>query len=282
MKLYIKLQGLLIAFLWLTYNLIKGKVNTKSRRFDKVKSIRILANGPSLSKELKEMTDNASYDYGMLNHSILTPEFEKFKPSYYFIADPLFFTRDWNSDDKARKKLFNSVSWELVLFIPIEYFDFMKSEIDNKNVTIKTFPKSLPKGFEYPVHIKNFFYKKGWASPTIQNILVGAIYASIMEGYHTIYIYGADHSWLKQISVDDNNQVCQVDKHYYDNDIIKPKPWIKPDGTPFTMSSLLNTLTYTFRSYEELVEFALHIGDIKIFNMTKESFIDSFPRGISG
>ena len=35
-------------------------------------------------------------------------------------------------------------------------------------------------------------------------------------GFKTLNIYGADHSWSEDLRVDNNNRVCKISRHFYD------------------------------------------------------------------
>ena len=148
----------------------------------------------------------------------------------------------------------------------------------NKKVEVKTiyrFPvihRFLPKKLEY------FLYKKGISAPGSQNVLITSIYAMINMGYSKIFLYGADHSWTSQMIVNQSNQVCLSDHHFYDILPSALNPWLKADGSPYKMHEILDDLRRAFYSYHELNSYALYIGAVTIINMTKMSFIDAFEK----
>ena len=268
-----------VFVLWLINSLIKGrlfhKTQSKHNR-ERMDRIRILANGPSLRDEISKLENVAEYDYGMLNDSILTPEFQRFKPKYYFLADPLYFSRDLEANDHRMTKAFNSIDWQITLCVPTSVLNYVKSIINNKNISIVAIPVSIPRIVKIQ-RLRNYAYKKGWACPPVQNVVVSGIYIAIIEGYKTIELYGVGHSWLEQLAVRDDNVVCLKDVHYYNSDV-DMKPWVKVDGGLYKLHEVLRDLAQMFDSYWELRYLANDMGGIKIVNRTKGSWIDTFER----
>ena len=51
--------------------------------------------------------------------------------------------------------------------------------------------------------------------PRPRNVLIPSIMLAINSGYRRVYVAGADHSWLKTLSVDDENRVVSIQPHFY-------------------------------------------------------------------
>ena len=96
-------------------------------------------------------------------------------------------------------------------------------------------------------------------------------------GYNSIFIHGADHSWLKDIYVSQDNKVFLTQKHFYDFHSAKPEVMKKLGKGQRKMHEILEKFVLTFKGYHEINEFA-NRKKIKIFNCTKDSFIDAFER----
>ena len=47
----------------------------------------------------------------------------------------------------------------------------------------------------------------GYARP--RNVMIGAIMGAMQEGFGKIYLAGADHSWTRTLSIDEDNNVCK-------------------------------------------------------------------------
>ena len=52
-----------------------------------------------------------------------------------------------------------------------------------------------------------WLHKRGWVSPNGSNVSIGAIYSAILNGYKEINLLGLEHSWMKDIRVNDKNEV---------------------------------------------------------------------------
>lgn len=240
---------------------------------DRGKPLRILANGPSLKKEVEEIeVDFSEYDYCLVNFSYREPLFERIRPQMYVLADPAFFGDEYREE---AIRCFEEVNWDMFLYIP---YRFRQGIINfaNPHVHLIPFHKGEYKGFKC---IKNYLYKKGLSMPRPQNVLAAAIFNAINAGYKKIELYGVDHSWTKDMWIDDNNRFCGTDPHYYDKkqESIKPTTMKKNDEDS-PLHEKLKSLAIAFESYHKLRKYADYRG-VEILTMTKGSFIDAFERG---
>lgn len=90
-----------------------------------------------------------------------------------------------------------------------------------------------------------------------------AIYLALLEGYKEIRLYGADHNMFLELAVNDLNQLCSLDSHYYD----KEKPQLKPfmncciaEERPFRVHEFLYILFVMFQSHDLLQQFSQYLG----------------------
>ena len=112
--------------------------------------------------------------------------------------------------------------------------------------------------------------------PRPRNVLIPSIMAAIAMGFKEIYLTGADHSWMKTISVNDNNQVVSIQPHFYkDND--KELARVRTDYLHRPLHTILDSFRIAFASYHTIARFAATRG-IRIVNSTPGSYIDAFPR----
>lgn len=251
------------------------KVNYKGKNN---KTVKILANGPSLKKDMDTLLPTD--DILVLNNFFLHENFFIYKPRFYVIVDNMYFEeRFWRGmPDEKIYDIIHRIDWAITFFIPYRYLKYFKSKVKNPNVKIRTiyrYPiihRFLPKPFEY------FLYKKGITAPCSQNVLIPSIYAMINMGYSKIYLYGTDHSWTTQMLVNQSNQVCLSDHHFYDVLSSELTPWLKADGNPYRVHEVLGDLQRAFYGYHELNAYASYIGGVNIINMTELSFIDAFER----
>ena len=122
--------------------------------------------------------------------------------------------------------------------------------------------------------------------PRPHNVLVGSLFLSIRMGYKEVYVYGADHSWLKDIFVAEDNMVYLSQKHFYDNQVDSSDHYAGSNRRPMystdknevrKLHEVLYKFTVTFKSYWELERYASKKA-ISINNCTPNSFIDAFSR----
>lgn len=239
------------------------------------KKLMILANGPSLKKTIETLyIDTEEYDVRVVNDFCRHRIFFSLKPKSYVLADPLFF----NDTPRAKEvmELLNNVSWPMALYIPYACRKKFNGKITNSNIKIILYHSLQYNGWK---KIRNFLYRKGLSMPRPQNVLIPSIFIGINQGYKEIDLYGVEHSWTNEIRVDDKNQVCLVDSHFYDNSKPELKPWHKGSGEPvYKMHEILRDLAWMFDGYHQLQEYA-ESSDCKIVNCTPDSFIDAFKRG---
>ena len=247
------------------------------RKDASLSQVSILANGPTLTDELNLLDGSVDMAYCMVNDAVKTDLFWRFRPRYYVFADPLYFTRNLVSDNNLYIDAFNRIDWNMIVYVPVLVYGMVKNIFSqNQRITVKKIPESLPDSVTNN-KIRNFFFHHKMACPPVQNVVVGAIYSLIMEGYSNLNLLGVGHSWLSALAVNDKNQVCLRDVHYYDKNV-ELKPWYKCSGKAYKMHEVLRDLAQTFDSYHQLRIWADSYSDIKIVNYTEGSFIDAFER----
>ncbi|MGD9557705.1 MAG: hypothetical protein AB7V25_11850, partial [Mangrovibacterium sp.] len=90
-------------------------------------------------------------------------------------------------------------------------------------------------------------------------------------------LYGVEHSWTKYLSVNDSNEVCLENPHFFDNREPEVKTWKELVGKDEKLDQILQTYAEMFEAYHELEEFAKR-SFVEVVNCTKGSFIDAFGR----
>lgn len=233
------------------------------------KQLSILANGPSLSKELESINLDEG-DFSVLNFFYKSPVFKQIKPTVYVLADPYFFT------DDHMMPILESVDWPMSLFVPYRAWRSLSvlKKCPNKHIHVIPYHTGDYAGFEC---IRHWLYKHGLSMPIAQNVLVPSIFNAINMGYKEILLYGVDHSWTETIRVNSRNEVCQVNTHFYDDKEVELKPFKKCSGEQYLMHEILRDFAQMFESYHYIRKYADLVG-CRIINCTKNSFIDAFER----
>ena len=100
--------------------------------------------------------------------------------------------------------------------------------------------------------------------------------AAIGMGYKHIYLAGADHSWTRTLSVDDNNNVVSIQPHFYKEDDREVQR-SRTEYMHYPLHTIMYSFYVAFKSYFTIASYASHRG-IEVINITPGSFIDAFPR----
>lgn len=277
MKKFIKkcancLYDLVFTTIDLVVIVLRSGVRDYRKYDEQSKPVRILANGPSLPDRF----DAEETEYCMLNDSPKTEMFWNLKPSYYIVCDPLYFSQKLrDSEAKVYERLKDGLNWNLTVFVPYGYKKRAIQLFDGLNVNIIPFRGGVLKDI-HSKNIKTYLYKRGLALPRVQNVMVGAIGCLIGVGFKEIELYGADHSWLSALVVNDDNVVCLSDSHYYEKNA-KATPWYKVTGEPYKLHECLRDMANTFASYWDIKQYAESMK-VSVVNKSKGSFIDAFKK----
>lgn len=253
--------------------LIQSKRATPISNFTPYNEVVVLGNGPSAKEFLEEKRDFLQQKAVLaVNFFAQHKSFDQIKPSFYVLADPAFFMKE----DAAQilDILSNSVAWDLLLLIPTyakkqPLWKEKKTHID-KNQHIKTAYYNMTKidGFDWFIQQATL---KGWGLPSPRNVLVPSITHCIKMNFRTIYIAGADHSWLKQLWVNDNNEVILDDKHSYDTG----SKTVSKANAPLYL--IVESFSIALKSYIKINQVAKR-RNTRIYNITPGSYIDVFDR----
>lgn len=261
------------SFRWIIVFLTKENCKNYVKYEVRQQPLRILANGPSLNKEMVDIEkDFDGYDYCLLNFTFRNPLFRQIRPQMYILADPDFF--QGKSNEEALQ-CFHEVDWDMLLYIPYRFRKGFK-RLGNPHIKLIYFHKGEYKGFE---NIKYFLFKNGLSMPRPENVVAAAIFNAINAGYQKVELYGVDHSWLQGLFVGDDNIFYCNNSHYYDKENSQKQPTEQIDVRPKPLlHEWLHSQSIAFEAYHKLRHYADRRG-VQILNMTKGSYIDAFVRG---
>ena len=236
------------------------------------KSCYIFLNGPSLNEDILDKIDFLlKQDIFVVNFMPGYELFKKIRPKYIVLADPVFFNID-NYKNGLKEKMnsfqenVNNADWELKIMIPYKK-NFMSFN-DNKNVEVLFYNSySFLNGFN---SFRYYCFKRGIAMPSMVSVLIPCIMNAITIGYKEINIMGADHDWINNIFIDERNKMYMKNTHFYETDP-------EPISLSYSMSQILRGQYQAFLNYEIIRRYADYYN-IKIYNLSKKSMIDSFER----
>lgn len=266
-----------IIFVARWFGLLKHKTSNKS--------CLILGNGPSLPKSIEKYKSKAlNFDLFCVNNFAYTFQFEELKPKYYVLQAPQYFNENSELSKfyiDQRNMLFEAIekktNWKIYFIVPIrakKSSSFQKLISNNKNLTPLYFNEVAIEGFSF---FKTFFFSKKLGLPRPHNVLIPTIMNAINIGFKNVYIVGADHSWLGEISVNENNEALVHQKHFYDEQSSKPEKMQDYIHRPRKLHEILNKFYLTFSGYWEIKSYSEKKG-VKIFNASETSMIDAFER----
>lgn len=254
--------------------LLSRPVSKRIRNIGEGKRILILGNGPALKQDLAEHLDEIKKSSAMeVNFAANAPEFFQVCPEYYVMVDPAFFSKPYSEMVEMLMSSFKKVHWEMLMFVPKDKVDQMRRDIDNRHIRIEGIN---PVGVEGWGFLEKYAYASGLGMPRPRNVLIVAIMVAILMGFKEIYLLGADHSWSRTLSVDEDNYVVSVQPHFYkDNPAALAASRELFKG--IRIHEVMESYSIAFRGYHRIKRFA-DKKNIKIFNATVGSFIDAFPR----
>ena len=234
----------------------------------------ILGNGPSLRTNLNNDLDLLrSADTLAVNFAANTPEFSEIQPTYYLLADPHFFDKAGEDPNVGRLiENLNSITFPMTLFVPAGARK-ADSYFHNHNLTVKHFSFTAVEGYTW---FENAMMNSHRGMPRPRNVLIPSIMVGIWLGYKEIYLLGADHSWLKTLSVNDRNEVVSIKPHFYKEDS-REQQRVNEVYVNRQLHEVLESMMIAFKSYHRIREYADRCGT-QIFNSTPGSMIDAFER----
>jgi hypothetical protein len=237
----------------------------------------ILGNGPSLKQSFeKHAKDFTKVPLICVNHFAISDEFYQYKPAYYVMLDPVFFTQEDRPDVAATINALKSkkVDWEVNVFIPYFFKDKTSVKLlreGNPFLKIHFFNYTIVKGFN---SFAFGMFKKNLAMPQFYNVLGASMFLAVNMGYKKIWVVGADHSWFKEMEIDEDNILHMNVRHFYNKE---KKAAGALTTTPPKVGDFFMALHRAFNSYYILLEYTKYMN-CKIYNASEHSYIDAFER----
>lgn len=241
----------------------------------------ILANGPSLSEQLKDVRariQREPCDLWCVNGAALDSRYSELQPTHYVLADSAYWDDAISAELKPYvKDLVRSINertrWPIVLHVPLVAIKSQLSRrITNPLVEIQAF-NSTSLGQSSPAFLRHWAYRHRLGMPVCQNVLVPTLTLAVLAHYKNVLIFGADHSWHQHIRVEAGVLMLQ-DRHFYDA-TAKNVPFRKSDGSVWKVGEIFHAWSVVHRQYYDLQEFS-RAQSVHIQNLTKGSFIDAF------
>lgn len=235
----------------------------------------VMGNGPSLRQTLEhDLQALSRADLMAVNFAAISPEFVTLRPQYYILADPFFFGDAATDNLRRLHDALSAVNWPMTLLVPRTMRRRLPVAVtSNTFIEVQTFNAVGVEGFAW---FEKLAYSSRLGMPRPRNVLIPAIMCGIALGYTTIYIVGADHSWMQTLHVDDRNHVVSVQPHFYQDDE-KERARVYAEYQGYHLHDIIRSFYVAFRAYHRIAAYAGGRG-IHILNATPDSFIDAFQR----
>jgi hypothetical protein len=243
----------------------------------------ILANGPSLNASVGHYEDRLlDYDRIAVNLYPSTPLFQSLPPHYLVVAAPEFFIPNVLDSYKVMAENFftdlvENTLQPLHLFFPklaARYPEWQTKLAANPHISWSFFNSTPSEGF---ITLIDWAISSRRGMPRPHNVLIPSLVLALQMGYRQIYVMGADHSWLKDLWVNDANRVMLKQKHFYDEETAQAAPMYKLGKTERHLHEVLEKFYLSFKAYHSLRDYAERRG-VSIINLTPNSYIDAFQR----
>jgi hypothetical protein len=241
----------------------------------------VLGNGPSLKDDLAAVglaVASGTVDLWCVNFFASTEAYTSLKPANYVIADPAHWEDDITEQLKQEREQFlervtRVTDWKVLFHLPYQAkgTGFVDRLLSNKHITIRFFNRTAVVCRSKALLF--WLYRRELAMPACQNVLIGALFLTILCGYDKVGIVGADHSWHKNILVRDG-VVMVRDHHFYGSDATL-EPFYKNATETFSMAEIFHIWSKVFTQYDLLSAFARAM-QVSVVNSSSVSYIDSF------
>lgn len=244
----------------------------------------IICPSPLLNQQRINWLARDQYVISFVNSACQSPVYLTLKPERFFLIDPAFFLSAnaeprlaalASGTERTIARISDATDWPMIIFVPWHYRNSSTARrlSANPNVSVCGIPVFSARGRHR--QLKNLAFRLGVANPVYQNVLIAAIFYSLKAGHKRVYVWGAHHTWLRDVEVDSQNCVLHSVRHTESQR--DGLPLLNADGSPKRYHVYLKQLATVFEQYHVLQDFACRDGK-RIINATAESFIDAFAK----
>jgi hypothetical protein len=250
------------------------------------KPLLILGNGPSLNDTLNNNPAAVLQEFDLMavNAAACSEQFSALQPKLYILNAVTYFQNNSELSPfyiQAKKDLFKALKektrWNMTLLVPFrakKSIDFQMLLTSNPNLYVSYFNQTPVEGLSFWSHS---WYNLGLGMPRPHNVLIPGIMVGIRLGYKTIGIVGADHSWLVDLTVNNENEALLRHVHYYDTDGTQPMKVEDRIVRPRKLHEIIHKFYLSFKGYWQIKAYA-KVKHVSIINASSVSMIDAFDR----
>jgi hypothetical protein len=219
----------------------------------------IVGNGPSLKRQsLEPLSGEVTF---VMNAFWKHPLVERWQPTYYCLADPVYFDQS-----EAMETFFADLRSRIhstTFLVPLAARQAVQnaSVLPLERTHFAAFRGQLADGLSARPDLARVI-------PGAQSVSQLAIMAAMYMGCSPIYLLGLDHDWLAQRG---------MDRHFYEGVTVQRHPVAHGNLDRASYASDLEAVLKLWNGYEHLQACAVSHG-IRIVNATLGGFLDVFPR----
>jgi hypothetical protein len=180
-------------------------------------------------------------------------------------------------DVKALFKILEeNVDWKIALYVPNHFKkSFIQfSKIRNINITIIPVNVVVSSMNE---QIRHKLYDWQLSTPFVGTVAIFATYVSLQLGYNEINIYGIDHNYFSTLAVNSDNELGNIEEHFFDKEIKFKRIINNNNNLPYDVYTFLYMTSMMFLGHNQMAKYGQY-KNVKIFNCTENSMVDSYNR----
>jgi hypothetical protein len=221
----------------------------------------VLGTGPSIAKQdLGPLASELTFTMGgFWKHPIV----DAWQPTYYCVADPLFFDGAQAGMDFMRDASRRMQSTHFFVPRPTRQLIEANQLLPAARTSYVEFIGALNRSGLTELDLCEFL-------PAVQSVSQFGIMLALYMGCSPIYLTGLDHDWLAHRG---------PDRHFYEGYAgLENHPRLKPVLGDWSYRLMCENVITLWRGYEAIAAFAAKQG-VEIVNVTAGGFLDVFPRG---
>jgi hypothetical protein len=244
----------------------------------------IIGNGPSFRQSLDRYSGFLQNEELLCVNNFCVSDYygTRIRPLYYILNAPSYFSPDEelselyiNMNEGTFSALSKKTDWKMFVIVPFaakRSARFLSLLKQRPNIIPLYYNQQAAEGF-----FSHFFFRTGLGMPRPHNVLIPSLINLIRIGYKEIFIVGADHSWLAEMSVNEKNEALMNLKHFYDENESRPMKMQDRIVRPRKLHEMIHKFYLSFKGYWEIKDYAEKRG-VAIYNSSEVSMIDAFDR----
>ena len=268
--------------------LLKSLVHSRIRykvvpdRENQERTMILVGLGPSLKTDIESLPPkDPRVDFFGVNDLASKELYTRLRPKHYVLLDPMYWRNPTSSENlDARKEFFQALNrntdWNIRLFVPCyANHDYVRTFISNPKIDIAGYNAVGIPYVNSDIYLRLLDLQV--LAPHGDNVLIHAIYLSILLGYGEIYFIGANASWHEYLGVNQENNEVRIRMEHFDGKEEYAQYQDDEMRIPGNMAWTMGFIHRTFLSFEVVAGFAKY-RDAKVYNASSFSWIDAFDR----